>query len=1000
MVNAGPGSTATKSKSSKKPGSKGLGRFNWKIVGGVVLLTLLVVGAAAGFYLSQQGQDIRQQAAVEGPGDDCDPNAWTLYGSCQNWRGDACEKRRVNNCGQFEYQGCAPSECGYQPDPSPPQTAWCYDQNQNCNYVNIPANECASKFGDKQACLNSLSKPALSYGQLCSAVQGCTCPSDAEGTGAGPIQSAQRCGAAPNLITCCINPGTQTQSEVQIESSLCVSPAVGRQCYRTNCYDSNQGCSLTTIYDSNTCSAGNLYQTQSECEAALPEEDIICWTYPEDENGPCIQKTYTTNQEDSTCDELREAGIDLGRVYESAGVCAEANPFGQTSGKSCYVYSQSRGCELSSSLTATDDGNTNTDDCKTEHGSTYYDTITECQNNQVDLPIGPGQTCPSSRGCICSTGPEQGEQKEQDESCAEFKDDSSRCTESSECRSGFCVPVSDGGPEKVCGKPSVTKCPAGQVKIDDDLSTRNGWEEANCGDGNATFTPLPGETDFDAVCASCNTEVCPVFYDEIGPGSTPEDYARRECIDLPNYDVIHLQTKTCVQCTDGLPTECPALFYETSSPSSYNSRECNDQGVNVSPVVLDNGSQCVQCDVLDECPAGYTKIDDDLSTRNGYERANCSATQSIDLVQIFDPGFICAACKSNELLCSQQFPDFDKYAEAAAQCNLDNGGDPGFEDDNPNTRGQYWDNVSCSCLAGLECPAFYDKTGDPEAYAERECIDITGYDVQTLADGTQCVQCTDGGDGIDDEPPDYGDPDAICPSGNWNVYACPNVAGAPQGCPSDTTPGSRVDQVSGQDTLNSGTLGSYVNGCGVVQVDCVGTSGSNLVFNSTIFDQNCGPKKYLCIEGENRCVIASYDENQQSYGDYDSLAECDTNCSPVDLPSPPPSVPPGETPPPPSGPQCRRIEMQDATSSQPVSQPEVGQSIRFLCGVPQDAEDSRITRFDFRVVEPDGNVVNIDAISSGARQSQNYIVRNEAGTFYGQCRICTAEGCQPFEPTN
>lgn len=238
---------------------------------------------------------------------------------------------------------------------------------------------------------------------------------------------------------------------------------------------------------------------------------------------------------------------------------------------------------------------------------------------------------------------------------------------------------------------------------------------------------------------------------------------------------------------------------------------------------------------------------------------------------------------------------------------------------------------------------------------------------------------------------DYASLNQTCPSGTWNIYGCEGAAGAGKGCPNPNLIATytELNRPAGK-TLDSGTLGERVQFCGVVQVDCVGTSGSDLVFNSTIFDEACGPRKYLCIEGENRCTLAHHDpdNNFESYGTYDTLAECDTDCSPATTP------PPGETPPPPVGPQCLNIEMIDAGSGQAVSSPAAGQTVRFLCG----PEDGAITDYDFRVIEPDGNIVNIEPTSSGARQSQNYTIRNAAGQYHAQCRICTSGGCQPFEP--
>ena len=119
--------------------------------------------------------------------------------------------------------------------------------------------------------------------------------------------------------------------------------------------------------------------------------------------------------------------------------------------------------------------------------------------------------------------------------------------------------------------------------------------------------------------------------------------------------------------------------------------------------------------------------------------------------------------------------------------------------------------------------------------------------------------------------------------------------------------------------------------------------------------------------------------------------------SPPTPPPPPtsPPTPPPPPPPPPAGPMCLSISMtlagqasQTLSNSQP---PKLGNSVEFVCGNVQGAD-----AYVFRVIEPDGTVVKLDPVSTGASRSQPYTVK-KAGTFAAQCQFCSGGTCQPFE---
>ena len=96
---------------------------------------------------------------------------------------------------------------------------------------------------------------------------------------------------------------------------------------------------------------------------------------------------------------------------------------------------------------------------------------------------------------------------------------------------------------------------------------------------------------------------------------------------------------------------------------------------------------------------------------------------------------------------------------------------------------------------------------------------------------------------------------------------------------------------------------------------------------------------------------------------------------------------------PPAGPMCLNITMKDAQGS-PVSQPSLGQTVNFECGAVSGAD-----HYIFRVVEPDGNILDLTA---NGRNSSNYTI-DQAGTYHAQCQICTgadASSCHSYEPLN
>ncbi len=205
----------------------------------------------------------------------------------------------------------------------------CWDANSRCTLMYLPGDECgwSGRYPSHDACMGSLKRVGIGYSQVCTVIQGCKCPDGKE------IPEAQRCAAAPvggvgGAVACCVNPGPTQYSENTKSIAECTA-AGGRAsaCYRTNCYDVNSGCGLTTIYDSNSCAAANgLYSTYDSCQAQIKaNEEVVCWRY----NGSlCTSDTYPVD----SCDTAGEG------LYTTAGECTQANSTRVTAGKTCFRY--------------------------------------------------------------------------------------------------------------------------------------------------------------------------------------------------------------------------------------------------------------------------------------------------------------------------------------------------------------------------------------------------------------------------------------------------------------------------------------------------------------------------------------------------------------------------------------------------------------------------------------------------------------------------------------
>lgn len=194
------------------------------------------------------------------------------------------------------------------------------------------------------------------------------------------------------------------------------------------------------------------YDTAGECLANIDQDfdeeeagKILCYH----EEQSCARKVFEKT-EYSDCGNV--TGQINGTYYETKERCEDArvssfdcfNAFNNCSIES-FSESDFRNCAEIGDGSGTQPLQQNT----------YYSNLAECKQNQPSFKIGPGTTCPSVNGCVCSTGPEKDQQKSKGQTCASFKSDGDTCDISAECRSGFCLQDSPENDRTVCKKPST-----------------------------------------------------------------------------------------------------------------------------------------------------------------------------------------------------------------------------------------------------------------------------------------------------------------------------------------------------------------------------------------------------------------------------------------------------------------------------------------------------------------------------------------------------------------
>lgn len=95
------------------------------------------------------------------------------------------------------------------------------------------------------------------------------------------------------------------------------------------------------------------------------------------------------------------------------------------------------------------------------------------------------------------------------------------------------------------------------------------------------------------------------------------------------------------------------------------------------------------------------------------------------------------------------------------------------------------------------------------------------------------------------------------------------------------------------------------------------------------------------------------------------------------------------------GPMCLDIDLIDSQTNTPLTDdPAYGDTVRFVC-----AQVSGADHYIFRVIEPDGNIVNLDATGL---TSTAYTISQD-GRHFAQCQICTTssdDSCHSYEGLN
>ncbi len=370
MINATPSLPTASSQPPKDPtfgakpapmAMKPKAKTNWRMILGLGVLLLVIVGGAAGFYLTQMGGlDVRQQAAVTNPCSDI--AATCLVGSASCPAG----QNKVGTCSDRGEQG----SCCKQPG----GTVACADSAATCN---VGATSCPS-------------------GQL--RTGSCSDRGD-QGSCCKPANVSQPC--SDSTATCTL--GACGSGQVSVGS--CSDRGEQGSCCKTapSCYDLNQGCiRITSAECSNGVGAGK-YTDLAQCQAArCTPQQLVAINCPTGEEPYCNNGTPACRLSAST-NPNPVALQGCNQACNSSAYC--------TCPAGCAVQTQisigqNCGGNTTPTLTACNQTCNSQAGCNCPSGcaQSFAQNGGTCGGNTTPTLTSCTQTCTAQAGCNCPSG--------------------------------------------------------------------------------------------------------------------------------------------------------------------------------------------------------------------------------------------------------------------------------------------------------------------------------------------------------------------------------------------------------------------------------------------------------------------------------------------------------------------------------------------------------------------------------------------------------------------
>ncbi len=620
--------------------------MNFKLIGGVVVIAVLVIGALVGMFLVNQTQDIRQQAAMEDEGSGCPTTCNAGETSCDGGVSYECVyySQYCNPNGVWKAQGDACSSGGGDTggdtgggDDSQTEeykTITCYNVNKECKAVSISVNTSDTRSKDKK-CKSESSNYYGSY-DACNSILASQIDDEAA---CWTINENQDGCVGPTVEYCYTSPNYSSMNDCAVAVQDLLDQSAEEHCpggYSTSidtqaCYDSGKvpvtepsepngtfpcyacqpasyyqedincyerttsGCSLVTKYYSSsspkTCSDFGLYSSQSEC-SSLGEDYILCFS----PSNQCSAQTYAIDSSHSSCS-------DYSGIYASESVCNTILAMEEDQDpnkKTCAVYTTNEGCSFVTYYLTTPDQGKSCSELGDAYGSIYGVIKTHADINECYLehpgetlgdnyPIPAGAFCPVlANSCVCEDGPDLDKVIQPGETCTPI----SECfyyAETEGCYSDECYDWTD---------PSVTYSSMGECQAEHPTCTKVG----DCVDGK---TCIYIGNELEAAGASCNESSQISCGDDICEGS--EWYG--SCPDDCN-DQDHDEAVTCS--FDMSQTSCKGKSYSfvcltTDNKEGYcTPGSTRDDYGRASCTCTGGGAEGSGCLSNSDCSTGYS----------------------------------------------------------------------------------------------------------------------------------------------------------------------------------------------------------------------------------------------------------------------------------------------------------------------------------------------------------------------------------------------------------